>query len=319
MAKSSRSTPKKKGTQKKVTSIQPKLKQKQKVLHRLKALFRLINLFLFCAFIYAFYMVWTLPFWDVTNIEINGLSNIGYAYINKYIPEKSYKGLNILTLDPGKISKTLNNTRVFRAVNVYRSLFPTSLIINFEERIPFLTIHENSSDQDITIDDEGIVLTYVNPNREDELFFPKSKNDNQNKNIKKNEEKNKNSVKETKKDKGKAIYSINKAKDFSLNSEQLNCIRVIENLRKNKKIDDIGVFDLTDPQNIILNTTENKVLLGGLDELIMKIKSIPPLEDLSKNNKNELEYIDVRYWKNPVLKLKKGSDSYEKIKKEFHN
>src|SRR5262249_3936418 len=102
-------------------------------------------------------------------------------------------------------------------------------------------------------------------------------------------------------------------------SEQLNAIRVIEHFRTNKKIKDLGAFNITNPENIILNTEKNKILLGSLDEFILKINTIPVIESLSKNSKNELEYIDVRYWKNPVLKLKKGSGSYEKGKKEFSN
>ena len=257
----------------KVANLQPKLKQKQKILRRLKALFGVINITFISLFLYGYFLVWDLPFWKVQIVELSGLSNIGFNYLKKYNPEKSYKGHNILTLDASLISKGLSNFRVFENVNAYRTLFPTKLLINFKERIPFITIYNSLNERDITIDEEGIVLTYVKKN---EL--------------------------------GKSIYTVKNVNDFRLTAEQMNAIRVIENLRNNNEMGDIGYFDLTDTNNLILTTLQNKVLLGNLEDLIMKIKSLTALENLSKTNKNELEYIDVRYWRNPVLKLKKGSD-----------
>jgi len=257
----------------KVAPIQPKLKEKQKKLHNIKAFFRIINLILLSIFLYGYYLVWDLPFWKVQVVELVGLTKIGNKYIQTFNPEKSYKGHNILKLDSSKISKKFGNFRVFENVNSYRSLFPAKLIINFKERVPYINIYDSTSEKDLTIDEDGIVLTY----------------------LKKSEF-------------GKSIYTVKKVKDFKITPEQMNVVRVIENLIKNKEIVNIGYFDITNNNNIILTTLENKVLLGNLDDLIMKIKSLPALENLSKTNKNELEYIDVRYWRNPVLKLKKGSD-----------
>lgn len=256
---------------KKVANFQPKLKQKQKILHRLKALFRIINLVLFSAFLYGYYIFWDLPFWKVQDVEMTGLSSIGYQYIKKIDPEKSYKGHHILNLDSSLITKKLDNFRLFEKVSVNRKLFPTKIYINFYERVPYITIYDSSQEKDITIDEEGIVLTYLKPN------------------------------------KNKSIYSVNNVKDYKLKEGQINAIRVIENLRNTKKIKDIGFFDISNPNNLILKTDENKVLLGNNEDLVMKINSIKALESLSKTTKNELEYIDVRYWRNPVL-IKKGSD-----------
>lgn len=256
---------------KKVSNFQPKLKQKQRALHRTKALFNIINLIAITSFLYGYYIFWDLPFWKVQYVELNGLSNIGYGYIKKFNPEKSYKGHHILNLDSSLIAKKLSNFRIFQAVTVNRKLFPTTLNINFYERTPYITIYNANQEKDITIDDDGVVLTYT---------------------IKNN---------------SRSIYIIKKIFDNRLKPEQMNVIRVINNLLDNKKIENIGTFDITDPNNLILRTNENKVLLGNLEDLIMKINSIKPLELLSKTNKNELEYIDVRYWRNPVL-IKKGRD-----------
>lgn len=250
---------------KKVANFQPKLKQKQKVLHRIKALFRTINLIIITSFLYGYYLVWDLPFWKIESVELNGLSKIGFEYIKKYDPEKSYKGHHILKLDSSFISKKLSNFRLFENVSVNRKLFPTKLYINFYERIPYMTIYNSFEEKDITIDEEGIVLTYLKAN------------------------------------KNRSIYLIKKVFDYKLKPEQMNAIRVIDNLIMSKSIDDMGVFDITDPNNLILKTKTNKVLLGNLEDLIMKINSLKPLESLSKTNENELEYIDVRYWRNPVL------------------
>lgn len=256
---------------KKVANFQPKLKQKQKVLHRLKALFRIINLALLSAFLYGFYIFWDLPFWKVQQIEMSGLSNIGYQYISKLNPEKSYMGHHILKLDSTLISKKLSDFRIFEYVSVNRRIFPTKLYINFYERIPYITIYQSSKEKEVTLDEEGVVLTYLVPN------------------------------------KTRSIYNINKINNYKLQDKQINTIRVIENLRNAKKIEDIGVFDISNPNNLILKTDENKIILGNTDDLPMKINSIRALESLSKTTKNELEYIDVRYWRNPVL-IKKGSD-----------
>lgn len=256
-----------------VTSLQPKLKQKQKILRRLKALFRVVNISFMALFLYGYYLVWDLPFWKVEIVELNGLSKIGHNYLKKFNPEKSYKGHNILTIDSTFISHKLDNFRVFESVGVYRTLFPSKISINFRERVPYLTIYDSFIEKDLTIDEEGIILTYLVKNNS-----------------------------------GKAIYSIKKIRDYRLSPDQMNVIRVIENFRNHKDISDVGYFDITDPNNLTLTTPENRVLLGNLEDLIMKIKSLPALENLAKSNKNELEYIDVRYWRNPVLKLKKGSD-----------
>ncbi|MBC7475606.1 MAG: hypothetical protein H7263_15070 [Candidatus Sericytochromatia bacterium] len=314
-------TKKKNNKSKKITSLQPKLKQKQRVLHRIKAFFRLINLLLFCASIYGFYLIWKLPFWNINVVELNGLSKVGYKYVEKFSPQKSYRGQNLLIVNPAKVSAIFNNVRVFKSVNTYRSLFPTTLTLNFEERSPYINIFDDNEKKDITIDEDGEVLTFIIPTDEKVKFFPKPKEiKNKLKLIIKNSTKNTKNDKniENKKDQGQLIYLISEIKSYKLSLQQINVIKVIEKLRNDKKIDDLGVYNITDPKNITLQTEDNKILLGGLDQLIVKIKSINALEAISKNNKNELEYIDVRYWQNPVLKLKKGSDSNE-IKKELHN
>ncbi len=263
----------------------PKLKQRQRILHTIKALIRITKLLMFSSAIYGIYLLWSMPFWQIANVELAGLSNIGHSYISKFYLEKNYLGQNILMVNPGKLNDELQNIRLFKEIKTYRRLFPTTLHLSFVERIPYMFIHDDKTAKDIIIDEEGVVLTFA-----------------------KNFQENTNT-----------IYSINKIFDFQITPEQVNVIRVIEHFRKNRQIADLGVFNITNPDNLILQTEKNKILLGNLDEFIMKIKSIPVIESLSKTSKNELEYIDVRYWKNPVLKLKKGSGSYEKSKKEFPN
>lgn len=282
-------TKKKKDSQ--VSNIYPKLKQRQRVLHTLKALIRLLKLTIFCSICYGFYLLWNMNFWLIENVELNGLSKIGYSYVSKFSPEKSFIGKSILEVNPAKVNSILQNIRLFKEIKSYRTIFPSVLTINFIERKPYLTLYEETSAHDIIIDEEGVALTSAQDFHKDIMVIERSRN--------------------------KPVYSIKRIKNYKITPEQLNVIKVIErfknyDVRSGKKITDLGTYDITNPKNIVLNTGENKILLGNLENFVTKIKTIPVIESLSKNNKDELEYIDIRYWQNPVLKLKKGSDSYEK-------
>jgi hypothetical protein len=261
-----------------VVNLYPKLKQRQRALHTLRALIRLIKLAIFCTIFYGLYLLWNMNFWLVESVELNGLSNTGYHYVSKFSLEKKFIGQNILEVNPAKVNNILQNIRLFKEIKAYRTIFPAILTINFVERTPYLTVYEEASNQDIIIDEEGVALISTQ---------------NINKEV-------------------KQVYTLKKIINYKITPEQLNAIKVIEKLRNYKKIDDLGAYDLSNPKNIVLNTPENHILLGNLEDFVTKIKTVPVIESLSKTNKNELEYIDIRYWRNPVLKLRKGSDSYEK-------
>lgn len=257
-----------------IAEFKPKLKQRQRVVHTLRAIIRISKYSFFSAIFYGIYLLWNMPFWNIQIVEINGVSPMGYNYIEKFNLVKNYQSTNILSLDPSKLKKALDNNRIFKEININRKLFPSILQIDFIERLPYMTIFDEKKGSDITIDEDGIVLTYTKK-------FNNS---------------------------GISNYSIKNIKNYKITEEQVNAIRVIEHFIQTKKIPDMKVFDLTNPNNIILHTDKNIILIGDLEDFIMKIKTIFQLEALSKNTKNELEYIDVRYWKNPVLKVKEGSD-----------
>lgn len=260
----------------------PKLKHRQRLLHRIRAFIRLFNFIIFCLLVYCFYLLWNLDLWNIKNVEFKGLSKEGYTYISRFNIEDELIGKNIFTVNPSKVRNILNNISIFRKITIYRSLFPPTLSINFTERKPYLEIYDNNLKKDLFIDSNGFILHHIK--------------------------------KITKKD--KIIYFINKTDNIKISSEQLNIIKVIDNFRKNKIINDLGIYNITNYQNIILNTPDNVIFLGGIDNFVKKIEAVPALEGLSKEHKNKLEYIDVRYSENHVLKLKKGSDPYEKNKKE---
>lgn len=254
-----------------IAEHKPKFKKRRKQFHKYKAMLGISKTIVYASIFFGVYYLWNLPFWNIENVELNGLSNIGYNYIKKF-NLKNFSQQHLLLINPYKLKMALENERVFREVSINRSLFPATLQINFTERLPYLTIYEAKKESDVTIDDEGVVLTY------------------------------------TKKGKNILNFSLSEIKNNKLTNDQLNAVKVIDSFIKSKKIPDIKVFDLTNPSNIILNTEKNKILLGDLEEFVMKIRTISQLETLSKNTKNELEYIDIRYWKNPVLKVKESSD-----------
>jgi cell division septal protein FtsQ len=261
-----------------VSNLYPRLKQRQRVLHTLRALIRLLKLAILGAIFYGLFLLWNMDFWLVKQVELNGLNRIGYTYVAKFSLDKKFVGQSILDINPAKVNNILQNIRLFKEIKAYRTIFPAVLTIDFVERTPYITVYEESSDHDLIIDEEGVAL----------ISGHNFKNET------------------------RSVFTLKKINNYKISSDQLNAIKVIEKLRNNKKIEDLGTFDITSPKNIVLNTSGNHILLGNLEDFVTKIKTIPVIESLSKNNKNELEYIDIRYWRNPVLKLKKGSDSYEK-------
>jgi len=262
-----------------------KLKRRQRRFHYFLAFVRLLKLSLFAVFLYGFYLLCTMNFWLIEDVEINGLTKNSYHYVSKLISQENLVNENIMLINPCELKSKLENRRIFKEVEIKRSILPTSLQINFVERIPYIKIYEKTTSNTVFIDEEGIVLT-SKPDNNKILF-----------------------------------YTLNKINKFSITSEQLKVIKYIENLKKEKKISTLGLFDISNENNIILNSGGYKFLLGNLENFVKKINTIPLIQEkikttsvsslIHKSDKNEIEYIDIRFWDSPVLKLKKGVSEKE--------
>ncbi|MFN8670871.1 MAG: hypothetical protein U0457_02160 [Candidatus Sericytochromatia bacterium] len=254
-----------------ITEIQefkPKLQQRRKQVSVINTILRWINISLTLAIFYGIYLLWNMDFWKIQLIEINGLTRIGSSYISKFELDKTYKDRHILTVNPLEILKDIKHDRIFKDIKIKRTLFPAKLEFEFLERKPYISIYEEQHGRNFTIDNEGFVLTF---------------DDNSKK---------------------KVIHKIDEIKKYKLSSQQLSILKLTQTFLEKKKIPDIGTYDISNIDKIILKTKKNTIFLGNIDDMIMKIKSIEELENLAQKTKNELEYIDVSNWKNPVLKMK---------------
>lgn len=70
-----------------------------------------------------------------------------------------------------------------------------------------------------------------------------------------------------------------------------------------------GEFDLTDPTNVIWRSDEVTVWLGDLSEFSEQLKVklggiMPLLLPLAREKGAKLQYVDLRDWQNPVLKVR---------------
>lgn len=264
-----------------IHEFKPKLGQRKKLISIIFTIVRWIKISLSLGIFYGIYLLFISNFWAVQVVEINGISNIGFNYISKFDLEKTYKNKNLLLINPLDILKEIKHDRILKKIHIERSLFPAKLRFNFVERIPYVTVYEDLNHREVNLDEEGFVLT----------FTPKTKE--------------------------KIIYHVQEIKNYKLTQDQMNIIKITYTFIKNKKISDIGIYNVSDVERIELQTKSNLIVLGNIESIIMKIKSIDELEKLSKKTKNELEYIDVSNWKNPVLKIKvkKKSESSKTEKK----
>lgn len=267
-----------------IHEFKPKLAQRKREVTFVFAIFRWLKITLSLGIFYAIYLLFIANFWVVQVVEINGITHIGFNYIAKFELEKTYKNKNLLTINPLDILREIKHDRIFKKIYIERSLFPAKLRFNFIERVPYITIYEDLNHREVTLDEDGFVLT----------FTPKTKD--------------------------KIIYHIKEIKNYKLSQDQMNIIKLTYTFLKNNKISDIGIYNITDAERIELRTKLNLIVLGNIESIIMKIKSIDELEKLSQKTKNELEYIDVSNWKNPVLKIKvKKKSESSKIEKKLSN
>lgn len=248
-----------------------RLKKKKRKLFLINLLISTLRVSIISICLYGIYLLWINSFWNIKEIEINNLSKYNKAFINKLNFDKVYFDKNILIINPILLKEELiSNKRIFKNVNVERSLFPAKLKIDFFERVPYLNIKIKNKNDSYTIDEDGIIL------------------------LRKYKEKN--------------YFIIDKIINYQITEDQLKVINEIYFYITNKEIpDNLGLFDISNINDIHLYTKENHVLLGNMDNFLLKIKSIPDLEKVSKNNKDKLKYIDIRFHNNPVLKIEKDN------------
>jgi cell division septal protein FtsQ len=252
------------------TSKINRLKKKKRKLFLINLLLSISKISIFFSSLYIIYLLWINPFWNLKIIEINNISENTQSFIRKLNLEKVYLEKNILFINPILLKEELiSNKRIFKDIIIERSLFPAKLKIEVFERKPYLNIKIKNKNEVYTIDNEGVVL------------------------IKKY-------IKKT-------YFVIDKIVNYQITKEQLKVLKKIYFYITNNKIpEEIGLFDITNPNDIHLYTKDNHIILGNIENFILKIKSIPQLEEIAKNNKEKLKYIDIKSYDKPFFKIEKN-------------
>lgn len=85
---------------------------------------------------------------------------------------------------------------------------------------------------------------------------------------------------------------------------QLTCMRQLVEAWRLRHLDGHGTYQVANPQKIIWLTGQETVWLGTAEQLPAKIAAYHKLKPLAKAKGKRLEYIDLRWWQNPVLKVR---------------
>lgn len=224
------------------------------------------------------FMLWTAPFWKIQAVDIRGTTPYTRKYLETFLQAHSLIGTHILKLNPMVLRQQILKNPLVQGAQFERELLPTRLTIKVQERRPdhllYLTTGRPPAvdkTKRVILDHEGVVLP-LPPQAAPEQSVQLS-----------------------------VQPQVVKTR---LPKEQLDLLRVLKAYAKQKLLPVDGVFDITNPQNLILFLKQPAVTvwLGRSEDLVIKLKLIQPTLDTAKQDTSTLEYIDLRFWKHPVLK-----------------
>jgi len=227
------------------------------------------------------FQIWTAPFWQVQEIRPHGLSNYSTRYVLGYLSGKKLEGKHLLQINPLEIKKELMDYPLLKDVRVERSFFPTRVNIHVVERKPaYRLFYEEpthlpySNNLSFLIDEEGYLLNIPDGHTPSHTIMT--------------------SLEKKRLKKGK------------LTPEHLLLLNQLNALYQKKQLSVQGVYNLSNPENIILRAPEIgvPVWLGKAESLPVKLGLLQPVLEISKKQPKPVDYIDLRFWKHPVLKTK---------------
>lgn len=232
------------------------------------------------AFIVLFSVLWHLwsaPVWQLKKVHLHDLSQYSQSLVQSYIQGLNLEGRHILKVNPLVLKEHLLGFELVKGIDIRRSLFPGVLHIYVQERKAAFLVYPNSEkpnpEEAKVVDDEGVVLR-----------IPAS-------------EVPENSVR----------FTLSKRSlDQQISGEQVELMHYINQLFLKEEIAVQGFFNIEKTGEIILNTpaVPVPVWLGTRDNLPVKLSLIAPAMELAKKQSRPLRYIDLRYWKHPVLKTR---------------
>ena len=223
--------------------------------------------------------IWLAPFWLIHEVRPFGASHYSTRYVLNYLSSHQLTGKHILSINPMQIRRELLNFALLKEVRVERTLFPTLLNLYLTERKPAFRIYEEisggayQSSRSFLIDDEGVVL-----NIPDAQTPPHT-----------------------------VLVSIDKTqlRAGRLDQEHLSLLLLLNTLYQNKQLLAQGVYNISRPDQLILRPSEGSppVWLGRAEQLSLKLRLLPSLEEIAKKNNQRVSYFDLRNWENPVIKI----------------
>lgn len=223
--------------------------------------------------------IWTAPIWMVQEVRPYGLSHYSTHYVLSYLNGKKFTGQHLLQINPLEIRKELLDYPLLKEVRVERVLFPTRVNILITERKPaFRLFYEPSSqqgyttEQSVLLDEEGVILH----------------------------------ISEVQTPPHTVLTSLerNKLKKGRLSPEQLALLHQLNGLYQKKQLPIQGIYNISNPENIILRTPEMSapIWLGKAENLPLKLSLLSPLNDIIAKQSQPIVYIDLRFWKHPVIR-----------------
>lgn len=226
------------------------------------------------------FTIWTAPFWRIQSVDIRGTTPYTRKYLENFLQAHSLIGVHILRLNPMQLKQQILKNPLVQGAQFERELLPTRLTIKVQERKPDHLLYlvqgrppQVDRSKPVVLDHEGVVLPLppdVAPEQSVQLCV---------------------------------MPSLVKTR---LPQPQLELLRELKAYAQQKLLPVEGVFDISRPQNLQLYLKQPKVTvwLGRSEDLQIKLKLIQPTLDTAKQDPERLDYLDLRFWKHPVLKAR---------------
>ncbi len=222
-------------------------------------------------------MLWTAHFWEVEKVHIQGATANTLAYVENFVQRRQIQGQHVLALNPLELKSALETNPLLKNVALEREILPATVTLKVQERQPryvlLNTFAKRLTDAKTTvIDAEGMVL----PLASSQLDYT-----------------------------GPVIYLDPKRyQKGQIPAEHLNLIHELNELYARKALTDVGVFDISNPQNVMfyLEKPALKIWLGRPEELVVKMRLIESTYQAAEVKEADVDYIDLRFWNHPVVK-----------------
>jgi len=220
---------------------------------------------------------WMADFWRVQEVVYQGQYQHTRVFIEEHLKKEQVLGQHLVMLSPMKIKESLLKNPLLQDIRVERRLFPAALIIKVREREPAFEIELKPSkvgekSELVLVDLEGHRLNYSQP-----VIFKQA-----------------------------LRFRITPALlKTSLSEKHLLILHQLKSQSQTLTFPE-GVFDISQPENIVLYTSVSPapVWLGQTLDMSRKLELLPSVIDVAKKKRASISYLDLRFWRHPVIRVK---------------